>query len=119
MKADAIGMKTNNSVFLISVAISLSNGVFTESKASGQKFDLKSYTFGYTYGPGPLKWSEDLCKSIDLKALSPSPCKKAQDNIGNKSLRCDSSAKKEKLALYLTLEDCKADLQMATEGNDT
>ena len=81
------------------------------------KINFKKYNFGFTFKGKNPTWSQDLCKSLDYGSLKPVSCKKAADNIGNKSIRCSLPEKKSQLAGYLTIDACKADLQMSTEGD--
>ncbi|MCK6597224.1 MAG: hypothetical protein L6Q37_02575 [Bdellovibrionaceae bacterium] len=93
--------------------------VKAEKKLSNSKLDYKKFIYGYSFsGFGPT-WSEHLCKSLDYNSLKPFKCKKANDNIGNKSIRCSLAEKSLILAAYLTIDDCKRDLQMSTEGDNS
>jgi len=96
------------------------NNVFAEigKTKSSTKVDYKKFVFGFTFkGKNPI-WSQDLCKSLDYNSLKPTGCKKANDNIGNKSILCNLPDKKLKLAAYINIDDCKTDLQMSTEGDN-
>lgn len=95
------------------------NGFGADKKESQHSpVDYKKYGFGYTFkGRGPT-WSQDLCKTLDYNLLKPRGCNKANDNIGNKSIRCHLSDKKLKLAAYANIDECKSDLQMSTEGDN-
>ena len=93
-------------------------GFAKEIKSSNPaKINFKKYNFGFTFKGKNPTWSQDLCKPLDYGLLKPVACKQATDNIGNKSIRCNLPEKKSQLAGYLTVEDCKADLQMSTEGD--
>ncbi len=80
--------------------------------------DYKKFIFGFAFkGKNPV-WSQDICKPLNYNLLKPIACKKAIDNIGNKSIICNLPDKQSKLLAYLNIDDCKVDLQMSTEGDN-